>query len=632
MLNVMRKHATGWVVKVLFGILILSFAIWGIGDVLRAPSLGGGGLASVAGQEIGQQEVLREFDTRYQHLQQQAGGALTRHQAVSFGLLNQALEVTVARHLVDAHARDMKLAVAEPELAQQVRDNPMFRGSQGFDRQAFEMFLRRIGTNEQGYLANLKQDVMRSRLVDGLTAPVAAPGLLSDRLLAYREEQRRGRALVVKADEIQVEAPDEATLKTYLEANAKKYEAPEYRAVTLVVLGPDDLAGDIAIDEATLRAEYESRIGDYRTPATRSFEQLVADQEAVVREAAEMGAAGRGFEQIAGALKGKGIERTELGPVRKGDLPEALDQTVFATEQGTTAAPVSSAFGWHLIKVTQVTPEATRSFADVRGDLEQELKMQRASEQLPDFANKLDDEIAAGTSLDEAASRLGLQALKIDAVDRQGQNRKQEAVAADRLTPEILGMVFNAGQGEPSLLNHAQNGSFYMFRVDSIDPARPRTLEEVRDVLSTAWKKEQQAERAKARAEELRAKVTDATALDAVAAAVQGVQKIDVGPLKRDDQGYLFTLTPDAVKLMFETPAGATVARAVPALDGSAVLVVDEVIAPQPETAARDEARTALANDMRSDVLAQYEAALRQRYPVQVDQGQLASLMEAQAQ
>jgi peptidyl-prolyl cis-trans isomerase D len=227
---------------------------------------------------------------------------------------------------------------------------------------------------------------------------------------------------------------------------------------------------------------------------------------------------------------------------------------------------------------------------------------------------------------------LGLQALKIDAVDRQGQNRKQEAVAADRLTPEILGMVFSAGQGEPSLLNHAQNGSFYMFRVDSIDPARPRTLEEVRDVLSTAWKKEQQAERAKARAEELRAKVTDATALDALVAAEQGVQKIDVGPLKRDDQGYLFTLTPEAVKLMFETPAGATVARAVPALDGSAVLVVDEVIAPQPEAAARDQARTALANDMRSDVLAQYEAALRQRYPVQVDQGQLASLMEAQAQ
>ena len=171
-----------------------------------------------------------------------------------------------------------------------------------------------------------------------------------------------------------------------------------------------------------------------------------------------------------------------------------------------------------------------------------------------------------------------------------------------------------------------------MFRVDSIDPARPRTLEEVRDVLATAWKKEQQAERAKARAEELRAKVTDATALDAVAAAEQGVQKIDVGPLKRDDQGYLFTLTPEAVKLMFETPAGSTVSRAVPALDGSAVLVVDEVIASEPETAARDQARTALADDMRSDVLAQYEAALRQRYPVQIDQGQLASLMEAQAQ
>ncbi len=632
MLNVMRKHATGWVVKVLFAVLILSFAVWGIGDVLQPPSIGSGGLASVAGTEIGQQEVMREFETRYETLQQQAGGSLTRHQAVSFGLLNQALDVTIARRLVDAHAQDLQLAVSEAELVQQIRDNPTFRGSQGFDRQAFELFLRRMGTNEQGYLAYLKEDVARSRLVEGMTGPVAVPGLLAGRLLAYREEQRRGRALVVRADEIQVDAPDEATLKTYLEANAKRYEAPEYRAVTLVVLGPDDLAGDIAIDEAALLEEYESRLGEYRTPATRSFEQLVADQEAVIREAAGMAAAGQSFTQIAQTLKGRGVERTELGPVRQGDLPEALDRAVFATEQGAVAAPVSSAFGWHLVKVTEASPETTRSFAEVRADLERELKLQRASDQLPDFANRLDDEIAAGTPLEEAAARLGLQALKIDAVDRQGQNRSQEAVAADRLTPEILNAVFTAGQGEPSLLNHAQDGRYFMFRVDRIEPARPRTLDEVRDVIAAEWRKEQQAERARARAEELRARIPDATALDAVAAAEQGVQKLEVGPLKRDDQGYLYALTPEAVKVMFETPAGSTAPRAVPALDGSAVLVVDEVMAPEPEAAAREQARTALANDMRSDLLAQYEAALRRRYPVEVDQAQLAGLMEAQAQ
>lgn len=631
MLNVMRKHATGWVVKVLFGILIVSFAVWGIGDVLRAPTVGSGALASVAGQEVGQQEVLREFDNRYETLQRQAGGSLTRQQAITFGLLNQALDVTVARHLVDAHARDMQLAVADAELAQQIRNDPLFRGSQGFDRQAFEMFLRRMGMSEQGYLAYLRQDLARSRLVEGLTAPVAAPALLSDRLLAYRDEQRRGRALVVTADEIQVDPPDEATLKAYLEAHAKDYEAPEYRAVTLVTLSPDDLAGDIAIDEAALREEYQSRIGDYRTPATRSFEQLVADQEATIREAAGLAASGQSFAQIAEALKGKGVERTELGPVRKGDLPDSLDQAVFSTEQGAVAAPVSSAFGWHLIKVTQATPETTRSFAEVRGDLERELKLQRASEQLPDFANRLDDEIAAGTPLEEAAAKLGLQALRIDAVDRQGQNRNQEAVAADRLTPEILRTVFEAGKGDPTLLNHAQNGTYYMFRIDNIDPARPRTLEEVKEVLTAAWRKEQQAQRAKARAEELRARITDATAFDAVASAEQGVQRLEVGPLKRDDQGYLYALTPEAVRVMFETPEGATAPRAVPALEGSAVLVVDEVIEAQPEAAAREQARAALADALRADLLAQYEAALRRRYPVEVDQREFAGLMEAQA-
>lgn len=631
MLNTMRKHATGWVVKVLFGVLILSFAVWGIGDVLRAPTTGGA-LAEVAGAEVGEREVMREFDERYRELQERAGGALTRQQAASFGLLNQALDQTIARRLVDAHARDLGLTVSEAELAASIRENPALGGPGGFDKGRFEQFLRGAGLTERAYVEALRQDTVRGRIVQGVTGAAVAPSVAAERVLAYQGERRRGRALIVEADQIQVPDPDEAALKAYLEANARRYEAPELRDATLVVVGPDDLASDIALSDADLRTEYENRIADYTTPAGRSIEQLLAPDEATAREVQSRAAGGEAFSVAAAALPGKGIERTELGPLRQGDLPEELDKVVFALAEGQVSQPVQTPFGWHVVRVTEVRPETVRPFEEVRGDLERELRRQRAGEQLPAFATRLDDEAAAGTPLEAAAEKLGVPVVKLAGIDRQGQNEKEEAVAADKLAPDILEAIFGAAKSDTSLLRETKDGRFFMFRVDEVRPARPRGLDEVREVVTDEWRDAQRAERAKARAEEIRARIPDAAAFDAVAAAeAAGTTKREVGPLARTDQGYLFALGPDAAAVMFETPAGSVASKVVGALDGSAVLVVDEVIAATPEEGAKEQARATLADQIRSDLLEQYEAALRRRYEVTVNNAVLARMMQAQA-
>jgi peptidyl-prolyl cis-trans isomerase D len=268
----------------------------------------------------------------------------------------------------------------------------------------------------------------------------------------------------------------------------------------------------------------------------------------------------------------------------------------------------------------------------VREDLAGELKLQRASEQLPALATQLDDEVAAGVPLAEAADKLGLTTVRLDAVDRQGQNPQQEAVAADRLTPEILEEVFTAAGGETSLLKETRDGSYYMFHVDAIEPARPRTLVEVRPALVDAWTKDQQAQQAKAKAEALRAQVTDAATMAALAGSDSGLILREVGPIRRDDQGYLSGLMPPAVRTMFETPPGTVAAEPVPALDGSAVLLVEGVTPSDGDANAATRLSAELADEMRADLLQQYEAALRRRFPPTIDDRQLAQMMEAQAQ
>ena len=118
-------------------------------------------------------------------------------------------------------------------------------------------------------------------------------------------ERRRGAALVVDAAGIEVESPSEEALTTYLAANAKTYEAPEYRSVSLLVLAPEDLVPEIEVSDADLRAAYDARIELYRTPGQRRFEQLLASDEATIQRAAEMVAAGQGFIGGRGVAEGR---------------------------------------------------------------------------------------------------------------------------------------------------------------------------------------------------------------------------------------------------------------------------------------------------------------------------------------
>ena len=269
--------------------------------------------------------------------------------------------------------------------------------------------------SEANYVEALRGDMVRNNLVDALTGSVQVPDLLVRKLLEERLERRKGAALIVDAATIEVPAPTDDQLTAYLAAHVKDYEAPEYRSATLVTLAPEDLVGEIEVSDADLRAAYDAHADQYRTPEQRKIEQLLAPDEATIKRAADQVAAGQSFSQVAAAMSGDKVERSELGPLAKGDLPEALDSVAFALQQGAVSTPVQTPFGWHLLRTEQITPEQVQPFTEVADELRRELSLERATNQLPDISTRLDDELAAGTPLDEAAAQAGLRAAAVGA-------------------------------------------------------------------------------------------------------------------------------------------------------------------------------------------------------------------------
>ena len=111
MLDIFRSAAKTWIVKLLFGLLALSFVAWGVGDSIRRSAFGTGPAMSVAGTDLSAPEVEAEFKRDVERLQAQAGGRLTLEMARKAGLMENTIQQLSTKLLVDAAAKKLGLAV-----------------------------------------------------------------------------------------------------------------------------------------------------------------------------------------------------------------------------------------------------------------------------------------------------------------------------------------------------------------------------------------------------------------------------------------------------------------------------------------------------------------------------------------
>jgi peptidyl-prolyl cis-trans isomerase D len=627
MLNALRKQAGSWVVKALLMLLVVSFAVWGIGDVFYGSSQNPA-VATVGESEISANELANAFNQSLRNLQQRVGGQLSREQAIQLGVMQQALQDLIARRLVDLRARDMGLTVTDATLRGLVTSDPMFQAAGRFDRGRFEQLLMASGLNEEGYLASLRQDVMRSALTDGVAGAAVVPQALVDAVYRHRNEQRGGRYAVIEASSItDVPEPTEEEIQAFHEAHQDRFTAPQYRALTFITLEPEDLIDEIEVSEEQIEAEYQGRIESYRTPERRTVEQLLATDRDTIEAAARRLQEGESFAEVGEAMSDQGVSFDDLGTVTRSDLPGRIAAAVFEQAEGEIAAPVESPFGWHLFRVSAIEPEVVVPLAEVRDELAEELALAEARDRLPAFANRLDDELAAGVPVDEAAAAVGLNARTLAAVDPQGRDESGAEPADLPPWPEFLEAAFATAEGEVSLLEETDAGSYFVVGVDRVTAPRVKPVEEVRDALAAAWQTERRRELARQRAEELVARSGEVASLEQLA---EDLPVTTITPLKRDDRGTAQALSPAIVQALFAAEPGTVADQVVATETGFGIVATDEVIEADPSNDPDGVARLRgqLEAETRNDLLAQFEAALRRDYPVEIDPATINRLID----
>jgi peptidyl-prolyl cis-trans isomerase D len=308
-------------------------------------------------------------------------------------------------------------------------------------------------------------------------------------------------------------------------------------------------------------------------------------------------------------------------------LPPELGEAIFALQPGQDSAPVKSVFGWHVFRLEKVEPEAIVPFEQARAEIERQLRLNAAAERLPELGNALEDAIAGGAALEEAAAQAGATLRKVEAMDRQGRGRDGKSLPEGPLPAEAVASAFETPEKDVSNLLDTADGGYFVVRVDSIEPARTQTVDEVRATLTEAWKAQRRAELGKETAQGLRDRAAAGESLEALSALTPGSDLRPIGPVRRLQDSP--DLDPATVRQLFATEAGKVAAEVARLADGSAVIAVDTAERPEPPTDLTA-LRGRLANDMRRDLLEQYEAALRLRFPPRVNETLLGALVRAE--
>ena len=617
MLTAMRKGASSWPAKLLLGVIALSFVMWGMGGIFSGRNVDV--VAEVGGSDIGLVDVETAYRRQVQALAS-SGVRVDQGSALARSVAGMAVDELVERTLDRNAALDLGITIGDESVRGAIAADPAFRDASGaFDRNRFAVLLQRNGLAEADYVALLREQLGGAQLRGSIQAAPPAPDALAGPLFRHRFERRTVEAVLVPNDALASERePGPGELGAWFEARREQYRAPEYRGADYILVYPADIAAEMSAGEAEMLAAYEAGGARWTEPESRHVRRLAFPDEAAAAEAAARIDAGESFDAVAAAL---GAEVLDLGEVTRADLFGELAGPVFALEEGATGAPIESPFGgWLLATVEAIQPERRVSFEAARETLAEEVRLGKAGDAIWDLANDLDDLLAAGDRLSEAAATLGLERHRIDAVDRHGDARENGALQILPEAPEFLPELFAAEPGLATPVIETRDGGLLVIEVGSVREPRRFEFDEVEARVAGDWRRARQAEEAHDAA---RAAVAGLPSIRRLAGAFDGLEAAAEGPaeLGRDDTLEIAGFGPEVTARVFEARPGEVLV--VPAGEEDAQLAVRLVeIAQAPASGEDDGAATlgeGLAEAMAGDVNQQFRAWLRARHDIDIN-------------
>jgi peptidyl-prolyl cis-trans isomerase D len=635
MITQFRRYTDSWIARVFFIIMAVSFVGWGIsGDLFRLmgpPSW----VAKVGGQTI----EIPAFQSEFQRAMAQETRNLPSGQEASADLRRrvgqQTLQRMVGQAAIGLALKDLRIVTPDDALAAVVRSMPAFQGSDGkFNRGVFAAVLQRNGFTEARFMAQLRADIAQQQLLTAISGSAAAPDTEVKPLYDAEFEKRAAdMALFPFTAAPEPVTPDEPTLQRTYDNHKDSYATPEFRRIKAIELSPQSLGSQVSVTDDELQAAYDERKATYQTPEKRSAEVISAPDEAKARGLAEKWRAGSDWAAMQSAAQADGASGIVQDDATEVQFPDPdLAKAVFSAPPETISDPVKGQLGWFIVKVTKVAPGSLTTFDQAKDDLRAKVVAAKAADLMYDRANKLDQLLGNGTSLDDLPGDLGIVGVT-GTLDSQGNTQSGEPApipGPPELKSALIAAAFQARQGDPPQLTEVQTPStggsaYYALVLESIIPPGVKPFDTVKQQVTEDWKQDQRRRFQNQAATAMMVAVQDGKSFSD-AAIVAGVTP-KLSPLVTRNEGNP-EVPPDLQRVLFGLKKSEATMVETP--NGFVVAQLTEIVKPDAaaDKTGYDQARAAIAKSVSNDLASVFVDAVQRRARPQTNQQAFDSVVQ----
>lgn len=591
MLERIREGSQGVAAKTVLGLVILTFAISGIGSYINSQA--DAAVAKVNGVEISKSTLEQAFQSERSRMQSQFGDVVQQLFSDENYLNNMRqniLDRLVVEELQKQQAADLGIRVGDAQIRDQIVNMPQFQQNGTFNNDIYLASIRQAGFQPNQFREYLREQMARGQFAGSIMGSEFVLPAEENAFQQLNDQVRSFDLVTIDAKLLQadVEVSDEE-LETFYQENSMNYQTQEQVALEYIVVDSVKLGESIEVTEQELETYYNDNIVDYTQAERRRIAHILLESDEAKAKAGEIQEklnAGETFadlvatysEDTFSAENGGDLEYFETGL-----FGEEFDAAVMTLENvGDVTEAVEVEAGIHFIALTEIQPEQVQPFSEVKASIEAALKEDKITELYVEAQTKV-NEVAfeVPDNLQEAANESGL---TLQTLPLSSRFQLPAPVANPLVVSKIFDPDFIA-EGLNSELIDLNDTSSIVVRVTEHEPARQQTLDEVKVAVTAAVKKQKAEALAKSKADELLAKLNEGAEL-AAAVAEFNAESERVDQLTRTDT-RVDRVVRDNVFSMSKPASDSKVQEVVVAANGNATVVVldkVEVKAPAEES------------------------------------------------
>jgi peptidyl-prolyl cis-trans isomerase D len=495
MLQSFRENSGKWFVKVLFGAIVLSFVIFGIGDVVRNYNATKP-VAKVGGVSISYEEFAHAFQKEVSHMQQMVKGSISPEQLQKMGLHTHVLDRLINATLLDLETKNLNILVADSLVRDIIHTMPAFQQGGAFRKELFHELLRHNGFSEGVFIHELKRD-MQSRQLLSLGANIQLPAVYTRLLYTLLNQKKVFTTVTIPLEKIKLEKPvSEEELALYFDKNKEAYRQPEFRTVSVVTLNLKDLVKNVPVSDDELKAEYDRRLPEFTQAEKRVVRMLTYPTQALANDALAALKKGRPATAVARDVVGGSLKEQKIEKI---NLTQSFADAVFQLHAGQCTDVLEMGGGYYIYQVVKIEPEFIKTIVQVSDQLKEDIRLEKSGDFLREFKNKIEDALASGVDFSKVAeeNKLPIEVITLDAQGVDPENKLAEKLSMD-IKKAILENAFNLAEGKETPILDLDNQVSILVRVDKIAPAFVPELKSIKPrVLQDATSDRKQEEAAK---------------------------------------------------------------------------------------------------------------------------------------